>query len=53
MMIPTPPPSLLQWALRGTLWIVALVMPGGLLLALLPWLRQHLQKRKDAPCEGC
>ena len=55
-MIPiTPPPtSLLQWALRGALWLVALVMPGGLLLVLVPWLRRYVRKHKDAaPCEGC
>ena len=55
-MIPTPPPPtpLLQWVLRGAFWLTALVMPGGVLLALLPWLRRYVQKHKDAaPCEGC
>jgi hypothetical protein len=51
-MIPTPPASLLQWALRGAFWIVVLIMPGGLLLVLIPWLRRHLQKQKNTPCKG-
>ncbi len=45
--------TLLRRARQGAFWLTALLLPGGSLLALLPWLRRYVQKHKDAPCRGC
>jgi len=45
--------TLLRRARQGAFWLTALLLPGGSLLALLPWLRSRAKKHKDAPCEDC
>ncbi|HUO43510.1 MAG TPA: hypothetical protein VMT94_01185 [Burkholderiales bacterium] len=45
--------TLLRRLKQGAFWLTALLLPGGSLLALVPWLRHRWHKDKNAPCEGC
>jgi hypothetical protein len=46
--------NLLRRARQSAFWLTALLLPGGSLLALLPWLHhRYAQKHKTEPCEDC
>ncbi len=45
--------TLLRRARLGALLLSMLLLPGGSLLALLPFIRSRVQKLKNTPCANC